>query len=239
MQQALGYSPTKTGLAWLTTTMTVFVAAMAGARLAARVQVRWLLITGLSAVTAGTLWLTRVPAEASYVVDLLPAFLLVGIGFGLCGPALQIGALSGVAQTETGLASGLVETMREVGGAAGVAVVSTVLVAGSGLGRLPRTPSRSSASWPGWAWSSPLRGSPASATRRARATRRLNAGSSTSPPPDPPEIHEPHQPKEEPCPTNPSWPTWPSDSPSSTSSAPDLTHRVVAPRRRRRFGSSR
>ena len=97
MQQALGYSPTKTGLAWLTTTMTVFAAAMIGARLAARVQVRWLLITGLSAVTAGTLWLTRVPAEASYVVDLLPAFLLAGIGFGLCGPALQIGALSGVA----------------------------------------------------------------------------------------------------------------------------------------------
>jgi sugar phosphate permease len=134
MQQALGYSPTRTGLAWLTTTTTVFAAAMGSARLAARLQVRWLLITGLSAVTVGTLWLTRVPAEASYVVDLLPAFLLVGIGFGLCGPALQIGALSGVAPTEAGLASGLVETMREVGGAAGVAVVSTVLVAGSGLG---------------------------------------------------------------------------------------------------------
>jgi EmrB/QacA subfamily drug resistance transporter len=134
MQQALGYSPTRTGLAWLSTTMTVFPAAILGARLAARVQVRWLLVTGLSAVTAGTLWLTRVPADASYTVDLLPAFLLVGIGFGLCGPALQIGALSGVAEGETGLASGLVETMREVGGAAGVAVVSTVLVSGSGLG---------------------------------------------------------------------------------------------------------
>ncbi len=134
MQQALGYSPTRTGLAWLSTTMTVFPTAMIGARLAARVQVRWLLVTGLSAVTLGTLWLTRVPAEASYVVDLLPAFLLVGIGFGLCSPALQIGALSGVAEAETGLASGLVETMREVGGAAGVAVVSTVLVSGSGLG---------------------------------------------------------------------------------------------------------
>jgi EmrB/QacA subfamily drug resistance transporter len=134
MQQALGYSPTRTGLAWLSTTMTVFPAAILGARLAARVQVRWLLVTGLSAVTAGTLWLTRVPADASYAVDLLPAFLLVGIGFGLCGPALQIGALSGVAEGETGLASGLVETMREVGGAAGVAVVSTVLVSGSGLG---------------------------------------------------------------------------------------------------------
>ncbi len=133
MQQALGYSPTRTGLAWLATTMTVFPTALIGGRLATRVQVRWLLVTGLSAVTAGTLWLTRVPAEASYVVDLLPAFLLVGIGFGLCSPALQIGALSGVDEAATGLASGLVETMREVGGAAGVAVVSTVLVSGSGL----------------------------------------------------------------------------------------------------------
>ena len=133
MQQALGYPPTTTGLAWLVTTTTVF-SAMAGARLAARVRVQWLLITGLSAVAAGTLWLTRVPAPADYLTDLLPAFLLVGIGFGLCGPALQIGALSGVAEADAGLASGLVETMREVGGAAGVAVVSTVLVAGADLG---------------------------------------------------------------------------------------------------------
>jgi EmrB/QacA subfamily drug resistance transporter len=134
MQQALGWSPTRTGVAWLSTTVTVFVAAMGGARLAARVSVRPLLVVGLATVAAGALWLTRVPAEASYAVDLLPSFLLVGVGFGLCGPALQIGALTGVTRSEAGLASGLVETMREVGGAAGVAAVSMVLVGGSGLG---------------------------------------------------------------------------------------------------------
>jgi predicted MFS family arabinose efflux permease len=133
MQQALGYSPTRTGLAWLSTTATVFVAAIGTARLATRVSIRGLLGTGLAAVLAGTLWLTRVPAEAGYLTDLLPSFLLVGIGFGLCGPALQIGALSGVSRADAGLASGLIETVREVGGAAGVAVVSTVLVSGSGL----------------------------------------------------------------------------------------------------------
>jgi predicted MFS family arabinose efflux permease len=133
MQQALGYSPTKTGLAWLATTVTVFPSAMAGARLATRMPVRSLLITGLSLVTVGTLWLTRVPAHASYLTDLLPAFLLAGVGFGLCGPAVQIGALSGVSRSASGLASGLVATMREVGGAAGVAAVSTVLVTGSGV----------------------------------------------------------------------------------------------------------
>jgi EmrB/QacA subfamily drug resistance transporter len=134
MQQVLGYSPTKTGLAWLATSATAFVAsAFAGARLVALVGVRRLLVTGLSLLAIGVLWLTRVPADASYVSDLLPAFLLAGVAIGLCAPSAQIGALSGVSDSASGLASGLVETMREIGGAAGVAAVSTVLVSRSGL----------------------------------------------------------------------------------------------------------
>ncbi|MDN5855494.1 MAG: MFS transporter, partial [Actinomycetia bacterium] len=121
MQQALGYSPMKTGLAWMATTGTLFVTAMIGGRLVARIGVSHLLIAGLLFVTVGALLLTRVPAHASYLADLLPAFLFAGVGFGLCGPALQIGALSGVAKPAAGLASGLVETMREIGGAVGVA----------------------------------------------------------------------------------------------------------------------
>jgi len=133
MQQALGYSPIKTGLAWLATTATVLPTAMVGAHLGARMNVRWLLITGLSLFLVAALWLTRVPAQADYLTDLLPAFLCAGLGFGLAGPALQIGALAGVPPSDSGLAAGLVETMREIGGAAGVAAVSTVLVKGSGL----------------------------------------------------------------------------------------------------------
>jgi EmrB/QacA subfamily drug resistance transporter len=133
MQQVLGYSPARAGVAWLATTATVFVAAMAGARLVARVGVRPLLLTGLALVAVGAAWMARVPAGAGYLADLLPAFLLCGVGFGFCGPALQLGALSGVPRSDAGLASGLVETMREIGGAAGVAAVSAVLVAGSGL----------------------------------------------------------------------------------------------------------
>jgi sugar phosphate permease len=79
------------------------------------------------------LLLTRVPADATYLVDLLPAFLLAGIAIGLCAPSAQIGALSGVSESTFGLASGLVETMREIGGAAGVAAVSTMLVSRAGL----------------------------------------------------------------------------------------------------------
>ncbi|RZS30359.1 EmrB/QacA subfamily drug resistance transporter [Herbihabitans rhizosphaerae] len=133
MQQGLSYSPTHTGLAWLATTTTVLVTSFVAGRLAAAVSVRRLLVIGLALLTVGMVWLTRVPADADYVSDLLPTFLLAGLGFGLCVPSLQIGALSGVTESESGLASGLIETMREIGGAAGVAAVSTVLVAGTGL----------------------------------------------------------------------------------------------------------
>jgi EmrB/QacA subfamily drug resistance transporter len=130
MQQLLLYSPTRTGVAWLATSVTAFLAAgIAGARLVSSIGVRRLLIAGMSLLALGLLWLVRVPPGASYVTDLLPGFLLVGIAIGLCAPSAQIGALTRVAEGSVGLASGLVETMREIGGAVGIAVVSTVLVA--------------------------------------------------------------------------------------------------------------
>ena len=134
MQQVLGYSPTKTGVSWLATSVTAFIASgLTGALLVNKIGVRKLLVTGLSLLTLGMLWLARVPADADYVSDLLPAFLVAGIAIGLCAPSVQISALSGVAESSSGIASGLVETMREVGGAAGVAAVSTALVSRAGL----------------------------------------------------------------------------------------------------------
>jgi EmrB/QacA subfamily drug resistance transporter len=134
MQQVFGYSPTKTGVSWLATSVTAFVAsALTGALLVSKVGVRKLLVTGLTLLSIGMLWLARVPADADYVSDLLPAFLLAGVAIGLCAPSVQISALSGVAESSAGIASGLVETMREVGGAAGVAAVSTALVSRTGL----------------------------------------------------------------------------------------------------------
>jgi MFS family permease len=130
MQQALAYSPTQTGIAWLATTLTVVLAAgVAGARLITIFGVRRLLVVAIALCALGFLWLTRVPPGADYLTDLLPAFLLAGIGVGLASPSVQIGALSGVATRFFGLASGLVETMREIGAAVGIAAVSTVLVA--------------------------------------------------------------------------------------------------------------
>jgi EmrB/QacA subfamily drug resistance transporter len=133
MQQVLGYSPTRTGLCWLATTATSFIAAaITGAKLVAVAGVRRLLVAGFSLLAISALLLTRVPADGHYVTDLLPALLLAGVAGGLSAPSAQIGALSGVTPSLTGLASGLVETMREIGGAIGVAAVSTVLVSRAG-----------------------------------------------------------------------------------------------------------
>ncbi len=128
MQQLLQYSPTRTGFAWLATSVVAFVAAgVTGARLVSRFGVKRLLVVGMSLAALGIAWLTRIPSGADYVTDLLPALLLLGLAIGLSAPTVQIGALSGVAGHTVGLASGLVETMREVGGAVGIAAASTVL----------------------------------------------------------------------------------------------------------------
>jgi EmrB/QacA subfamily drug resistance transporter len=134
MQRVLGYSPTRTGVAWLATTATSFLAAgITGSKLVAVVGVRRLLVTGQMLLAISVLLLTRIPVGADFATDLLPALLLAGVAGGVAAPAAQIGALSGVTPSMTGLASGLVETTREIGGAVGVAAVSTVLVSRAGV----------------------------------------------------------------------------------------------------------
>jgi EmrB/QacA subfamily drug resistance transporter len=134
MQQVLGYSATRTGVAWLATTATSFVAAgITGSKLVAVVGVRRLLVAGQTLLAISVLLLTRIPVGADFATDLLPALLLAGVAGGIAAPAAQIGALSGVTHSMTGLASGLVETMREIGGAVGVAAVSTVFVSRAGV----------------------------------------------------------------------------------------------------------
>ncbi len=129
MQQVLGYSPTRTGVAWLATTvMSFFAAGIAGAKLVGVVGVRRLLVGGFTLLAIAALLLTRVRAGAHYATDLLPALILAGLAGGISAPAIQIGALSGVPHSMTGLAGGLVETLREIGGGVVVAVVATVLV---------------------------------------------------------------------------------------------------------------
>ena len=78
---------------------------------------------------AGLLYLVRVPADASYWQDLFPAFLAFGIGIGASTIAVQVAAFTGIEARVSGLAGGLVETAREIGGALGTAIVATVAIA--------------------------------------------------------------------------------------------------------------
>jgi MFS family permease len=130
----LGYSATRTGVAWVATSgISFFAAGLTGSKLAAVGGPRKLLIGGQALLAVAMLLLARVPADADYWTDLLPAFLLAGIAVGAAAPAVQIAALTGVEERLTGLASGLVETSREIGGAIGVSVVATVLASRAGL----------------------------------------------------------------------------------------------------------
>jgi EmrB/QacA subfamily drug resistance transporter len=130
MQQLLSYSPTRTGVAWLATSLLAFVAAaVAGAKLVPKFGIRPLLLVGAFLLVLSAILLARIPGGAAYFADIFPAFVLAGMAVGLCGPSLSIGALAGSDEATLGLASGLVETMREIGGVVGIAAVSTVLIA--------------------------------------------------------------------------------------------------------------
>jgi predicted MFS family arabinose efflux permease len=107
MQQVLGYSPTRTGVAWLATSATSFMAAaITGAKLVAVVGVRRLLVAGLSLLAISALFLTRVPAGGDFATDLLPALLLAGVAGGLSAPSAQIGAVSTVLVSRAGEIAG-------------------------------------------------------------------------------------------------------------------------------------
>jgi EmrB/QacA subfamily drug resistance transporter len=130
VQQGLGYSAVRTGMAWLAATLSSLVVAGAIApRVVQRFGASRSLVLGELIVTAGLVLLSRAPSDASYWVDVFPGFLAFGVGLGFSMMATQVAAFIGVEEAVAGLAGGIVETAREVGGAIGTAVVATVAVA--------------------------------------------------------------------------------------------------------------
>jgi EmrB/QacA subfamily drug resistance transporter len=126
LQRVLGYSPLEAGLAWLALSVTALVASAGGAGLVTRVGPRVPLVAGLSIATIGFWLLSRLPQDARYLHDVMPALAVSGIGIGLAFVTLSIGALEGVSEPDAGLASGLVNSTQQIGGAIGVAVLSTL-----------------------------------------------------------------------------------------------------------------
>jgi EmrB/QacA subfamily drug resistance transporter len=129
MQQVLGYSPMRTGLAYLAVAGTSVIWANVSAQLVTRVGVKPVLATGMASLVAGNMYLTQVSVEGSYLGDLLPGFLLIGLGVGFSFVPISIAALAGVKPEEAGLAAGLINTSQQVGGAVGIAVLTSVAIA--------------------------------------------------------------------------------------------------------------
>jgi MFS family permease len=127
MQRVLGYSALQIGLAFLPVALLIGAFSLGlTPRLMMRFGSRAVLIPGLAFGTGGLALFTQAPVVASYVVDLLPSMVLVGVGAGLSFPSLMTLAMSGADPTDAGLASGLVNTTQQVGGALGLAVLATI-----------------------------------------------------------------------------------------------------------------
>jgi EmrB/QacA subfamily drug resistance transporter len=126
LQQVLGYSAIKAGLAFLPMTLMIVASSTFASRKVIRFGTKPLLTAGMVAQTAGLLLFTRLPTNGSYLADVALPGILVGIGIGLAFVPATISAVAGVAPNEAGLASGLVNTARLVGGALGLAILAAV-----------------------------------------------------------------------------------------------------------------
>jgi MFS family permease len=126
MQQVLHYSALKTGVAYIALTLTIIGFSAVSQALVTRVGIRRVLPAGLLFSAAALVLYARLPVHGSYFTDLFPAFLLSGIGLALAFVPISIGGLTGVRQADAGIASGLINTSQQIGGAIGVAVTSSV-----------------------------------------------------------------------------------------------------------------
>jgi MFS family permease len=127
-QVVLGYSPLRTGLAYLPLSVGIFAGARGIAPLVSRIGPRWILVTGLALSVAGLAWLGNTSADASFTVDLLAPSLLLGFGQGMVNASVANVGTAGLPYQQIGLASGLLNTNRQLGGAFGLAVLVALSV---------------------------------------------------------------------------------------------------------------
>ena len=133
LQRILGYDALQTGLAFMPVTILMGTLSVRYTdRLVMRFGARKLVLAGLALFMAGLALFMRAPIDGDYLVDILPVMVLLGVGAGLCFPALMTLAMSGATPEDAGLASGLINTTAQVGGALGLAVLATLSAARSG-----------------------------------------------------------------------------------------------------------
>jgi EmrB/QacA subfamily drug resistance transporter len=140
MQQVLGYSPMKTGVAYLAVAGSAIITSTIAAQLVTRVGVKPVIVAGMAFLAAGLLYFTQVSVAGTYLGDLLPGFLLIAMGLGFSFVPISIAALAGVQASEAGLASGLFNTSQQIGGALGIAALSAVATSKTEAGVAAGTP---------------------------------------------------------------------------------------------------
>ena len=126
LQQVMGYSALKTGVAYLPLSLTLIGASALASRLVDRFTPKPVLSVGLLIATGGFILLALVDGHGDYASHVLPAMIIVGTGLGMSFVPITIAATNGVASADSGLASGLLNTTQQVGGSLGLAILSTV-----------------------------------------------------------------------------------------------------------------
>ena len=126
LQDVLHYSAVQSGAAFAAFALSVVVTSNVAQAVVGRIGVRPTLTAGLLASAVSVAWLTRLPLDGEYVWDLFPAFVLGGAGMGLSFVPVTIASLTGVDRSDAGVASGLINTSRQIGGAIGIAAVSAI-----------------------------------------------------------------------------------------------------------------
>jgi EmrB/QacA subfamily drug resistance transporter len=129
LQQVLGYTPLEAGLAFLPMTLSIMGTSMIASRLASRVGVQPPIVGGMISLAIGLLLFARMPANGHWLGDVLLPSVLVAGGMGISFVPLTIAAMGGVRPSEAGLASGLLNTSRQMGGALGLAILASVATA--------------------------------------------------------------------------------------------------------------
>src|ERR671934_1095782 len=128
MQEVLGYSPLQTGVGYLAVAGTAVIWANVAAAAVNKVGVKPALILGMALLTIGLVYFTQVSVGGSYWADLFPGFLVLGVAIPFAFVPITIAALAGTKPEEAGLASGLINTSQQIGGAVGIAILSTIAV---------------------------------------------------------------------------------------------------------------
>jgi predicted MFS family arabinose efflux permease len=126
LQQVLGFSALKTGVAYLPLSLTIIGASAVASRFVDRFTPKPVLVLGLLISTGGFVFLTNVSGHGDYGSDVVPAMIILGIGLGMSFVPVTIAGTSGVSPEDSGLASGLLNTTQQVGGSLGLAILSSV-----------------------------------------------------------------------------------------------------------------